>query len=171
MASHHYSFRRVERTDLPRLRRWLEQPHVARWWGDPDAALAEMEEAMAEPSTRPFIILLESEPVGYIQSYDIHAEANHPYRDQPPGTIGIDLTIGEPHLVGKGHGPRIIDAFVGALFDGGAPRIVIDPDPANAAAIRAYSKAGFRPVGQRITQYGPALIMARDTGNGPQQND
>jgi aminoglycoside 6'-N-acetyltransferase len=68
-------------------------------------------------------------------------------------------------LVGKGHGPRIIDAFVRRLFAAGASRIVIDPDPANAAAIRANEKAGFRVFDRRTSIYGPAVLMIRDREN------
>jgi RimJ/RimL family protein N-acetyltransferase len=60
--------------------------------------------------------------------------------------IGIDLFIGEPDLIGRGHGPALIRAF---LRDVAFPRYrvdlcVIGPALSNVAAIRAYEKAGFR---------------------------
>jgi aminoglycoside 6'-N-acetyltransferase len=157
-----YSFRPLAEAELPLVAGWLAEPHVARWWGESDGALDEIRQAMAEPATSPYLILIDGEPVGYIQSYDIHAEGDHPYADQPAGTIGIDISIGVPELVGRGHGPRIIDAFVAGVFANGAPRVVIDPDPDNAQAIRAYAKVGFRPLDRRTSIYGPALLMARD---------
>jgi aminoglycoside 6'-N-acetyltransferase len=159
---HRYAFRPVTDADFPLLGAWLAEPHVARWWGEAEEDLAEIRQHMTSATVKPFIILMDDHPIGYMQSYDIHGEDDHPYRDQPAGTIGIDLSIGEPELIGKGHGPRIIDAFVRQLFAKGAPRVVIDPDPANAAAIRAYAKAGFHGVGPRTSIYGPAVIMARD---------
>ena len=42
-------------------------------------------------------------------------------------------------------------------------RLVIDPDPANARAIRAYEKAGFRRGRVVDTPDGPALLMVRDS--------
>ena len=42
------------------------------------------------------------------------------------------------------------------LFEEGAPRVVIDPDPKNLRAIRAYEKAGFRAFDTRLSPYGPA---------------
>jgi aminoglycoside 6'-N-acetyltransferase len=48
------------------------------------------------------------------------------------------------------------------LLASGIPRIVTDPDPANARAVRAYAKAGFQ--GDRVveTPDGPALLMVRN---------
>ena len=65
-------------------------------------------------------------------------------------------------MVGIGHGPAMIDAFAAKVFDEGVERIVLDPHPDNAHAIRAYEKAGFHAFDQRMTEDGPALMMARD---------
>jgi aminoglycoside 6'-N-acetyltransferase len=155
--------------DLPMLGVWLERPHVAEWWDNVDDKLAEIREAMADPSTQPFIIELDGRPIGYIQCYDPHLEADHPYRDQPRGTLGIDQFIGEPELVRIGHGSRLIAALVEALFQQGAPRVIIDPHPTNGRAIRAYEKAGFNPLDTRTSIYGDALMMARDALGGNRQ--
>src|SRR5262245_32121547 len=106
-----FDFRPLSAGDLALVRRWLAEPHVARWWRDADEAIAEIEAHMSSATVSPYVILMDGRPVGYIQSYDVHAEGDHPYSDQPPGTIGIDLSIGEPDLVGRGHGPEIIKAF------------------------------------------------------------
>jgi aminoglycoside 6'-N-acetyltransferase len=161
-----YAFRPVVAADLPMLGAWLDRPHVAEWWDDADDKLAEIREAMADPSTQPFIVELDGRPIGYLQCYDPHREEGHPYRDQPKGTLGIDQFIGEPELVGAGHGSRLIAAFAEGLFRRGVPRIIIDPDPANGRAIRAYEKAGFRPFDSRTSIYGDALMMARDAPDG-----
>jgi aminoglycoside 6'-N-acetyltransferase len=157
-----FDFRPLQTGDLALVRRWLGAPHVARWWGDADEKIADIREHVTSATVRPYLILMDGRPVGYIQSYDIHGEDDHPYNDQPQGTIGMDLSIGEPDLVGKGHGPAIIEAFARRLFDDGAPRVVIDPDPDNARAIRAYEKAGFIPLGPRSSIYGDVILMARD---------
>jgi aminoglycoside 6'-N-acetyltransferase len=162
-VTHQYSFRPLTTGDLPLMQTWLGAPHMRRWWGDAEPALAELRQAIEEPSTDPFLVLIEGRPGGYIQSYDIHAEPDHPYRDQPPGSIGIDLSLGEADLLGAGHGPRIIEAFVARLFAAGVPRIVIDPAPDNERAIRAYEKAHFRIADRRTTsEYGDAVLMVRD---------
>jgi len=162
-ADFQYDFRAVTEADLPMLSAWLAEPHVAEWWNDgPGAALAEIVEAMESDSTEPLVVELDGKPIGYVQSYDPHLEDDHPYQDQPFGTLGIDVTIGVPELVGIGHGSRLVRAFVEILFEEGCPRVIIDPHPGNGRAIRAYEKAGFRRLGERTTPFGPALIMAID---------
>jgi len=162
-----YDFRDLTRDDLPLVAGWLKQPHLAEWWGDPQEGLAEIEQAIDDVATEPLIVELDGEPIAYLQSYDPHMEDGHPYQDQPFGTLGLDISIGPAALLGKGHGSAIIRQYVELLFSEGAPRLVIDPDPENKRAIRAYEKAGFTAFDTRTTIYGPALMMALDA---PEEN-
>lgn len=162
-ADFRYDFRAVTEADLPMLSAWLAEPHVAEWWNDGQQdPLAEIVEAMASDSTEPLIVELDGTPIGYVQSYDPHLEDDHPYQDQPFGSLGIDVTIGVPELVGIGHGSRLVSAFVEILFEEGCPRVIIDPHPGNKRAIRACEKAGLRSLGERTSRYGAALMMACD---------
>ncbi|KGD95588.1 GNAT family N-acetyltransferase [Rhizobium sp. YS-1r] len=163
-----YQFRDVACEDFPLLAKWLAEPHIAKWWGEVDEELASIEESMTSVETRPMIVEWEGKPIAYLQYYDPHLEEGHPYQDQPKGTLGIDISIGSPELVGKGHGSAIIRQFAAELLAGGAIRIVIDPDPENVAAIRAYEKAGFRYIDTRTSIYGPAYFMALDA---PEETD
>lgn len=161
-----YDFRPVVEDDLPLIAGWLVEPHVAPWWGNPDEEIASIREHIDSISVEPLIVELDGEPIGYLQSYDPHLEDDHPYQDQPFGTMGVDLTIGRPDLVGQGHGSALLRQFVEELLAEGAPRVIIDPDPTNARAIRAYEKAGFRAFDQRSSVYGPALMMKIDAEDG-----
>src|SRR5713101_5464087 len=154
-----YQFRPTLAADLPLIRQWLDRPHVCEWWGDPARGLAAIERHFGDPAIDLFIVSYKDVPIGYQQSYDPHAEADHPLRDQPVGTRGIDQFIGEPDFVGRGHGSAFIRVFVERLFEAGAPRVVTDPNPRNARAIRAYAKAGFQPIDSRVTFSGEALLM------------
>ncbi len=159
-----YGFRPLTHEDMPLLARWLVMPHVAAWWGDKEMEMKGIAETIDSVDTEPFIIELDGKPIGYIQSYDPHLDdGENPFQDQPTGTLGIDQFIGEPELVGKGHGTRLITEFVEMLFEEGAPRVILDPDPANKAAVRTYEKVGFRPVRRfRTENGGDALLMAID---------
>lgn len=157
-----YDFRPVTEADLPMIAGWLAEPHVAEWWDDPEKEIAEIRAHIDSVSVEPLIVELDGSPVAYLQSYDPHLEDDHPYADQPFGTLGIDLSIGPPELVGIGHGSAIVRQFVEELFEEGAPRVIIDPHPDNGRAISAYEKAGFRPIGRRQSEYGDVVLMAVD---------
>jgi aminoglycoside 6'-N-acetyltransferase len=162
MASPGYQFHPVSTAELPLIGEWLNRSHVREWWGDPARGLASIAAHIDDATIDVFIVHHDDEPIGYIQSWDPHAEADHPCRDQPIGTRGIDQFIGEPELIGRGHGSAFIRGFVERLFAAGAPRVVTDPNPSNARAIRAYTKAGFRPIDHRVTISGAALLMRCD---------
>jgi aminoglycoside 6'-N-acetyltransferase len=88
--------------------------------------------------------------------------ARHPFAHLPPGARGIDQSIGDPSLVGRGHGSAFVRAHCDRLFAAGAPAIGTDPHPDNKRAIRAYEKAGFAVTGGPLdTPWGRALLMER----------
>ena len=156
-----YIFRPMVAADLPLIQRWLALPHVREWWGDPEQQYALVSADLAEPNMHQFIVSKAGSPFGYLQSYDL-TDWNTGLGPQPQGTRGIDLFIGDPSMIGRGHGAALIRCFVGDLLEKGLSRVVTDPDPANAHAIRAYEKAGFEKHGPVQTPDGPALLMVRD---------
>lgn len=99
--------------------------------------------------------------MGYLQCYRL-TDWNISFGSQPDGTRGIDLFIGEPEMIGRGHGSGIIRAFADRLLTAGTPRVVTDPDPKNLRAVRASENAGFRKDRLVDTPDGLSLLMARD---------
>jgi aminoglycoside 6'-N-acetyltransferase len=159
MAQENYSFRPMSAGDLPLVRRWLAAPHVVQWWGDAEEQFALLRDDLDEPVMRQFLVSAGGRPFGYVQTYDVAAWPEPGFGRQPAGTHGIDQFVGEPDMLGRGHGCAFIRAFILDLLAAGAPRVITDPDPANARAIRAYAKAGFRQHGFIDTRGGPALLM------------
>jgi aminoglycoside 6'-N-acetyltransferase len=161
-----YQFRPFGTADFAMIRQWLGMPHVVEWWGDPDEQFELVSSDLAEPAMEQFIVAtqgpLGDEPFGYLQCYDLRAWSDPGLGPQPDGTRAIDQFIGRPDMVGRGHGSGFIRSFADEWLQRGIPRIITDPDPANARAIRAYEKAGF--VRDRIadTVEGPALLMVRN---------
>lgn len=150
-----YHFRRATADDLPLIRRWLAEPHVAEWWDDPD----ELDEALDDPDTRLWIVELDGRPFAYLQDYDPHAWPGHHFSHLPPGSRGIDQYIGEADLLEKGHGSAFVRKHVERLFAEGAPAVGVDPSPDNPRAIRAYEKAGFSGDEVRDTDWGVCRLM------------
>ncbi len=157
-----YDFRAVTKKDAALLKRWISSPHWQEWWGDADSEVADILGNLDSDAVEPMIAELDGRPIAYVQTYDPHMEDGHPYQDQPFGTIGIDLSVGEASDLNKGHGSAILTALTRLLFEEGAMRLIIDPDPANMAAVKAFGKSGFVPFDTRTTDYGPALMMALD---------
>lgn len=156
-----YVFRPMTSADLPLVQRWLTEPHVVPWWGDPAEQYHLVSGDLGEPAMDQFIVSLGDTDFAYIQCYDLTAW-NSGFGEHPSGTRGIDQFIGEPGMIERGHGSAFIRSFVDARFKEGAPRIVTDPDPDNTRAVRAYQKAGFEKSGMVDTPDGPALLMIRD---------
>jgi RimJ/RimL family protein N-acetyltransferase len=164
------SFVPVEPQHYSLLRTWLDAPHMQEWWGDPETELGYIRDMVeGRDTTRPFLIVLNGDPIGYIQYWFIGHHQNeqwirdHPWlADLPPETIGVDLSIGCSDKLSKGIGSAALTSFVSALRDEGHSNIIIDPDPNNARAVRAYSKAGFRPVPHLEGRTGDVLIMQHD---------
>ena len=135
-------------------------PHVRQWWGDPSEQYDLVSGDLDEPDG-PVHRRSRSSEFAYLQCYDLTAW-NSGFGDIRRGTRGIDLFIGEPGMIGRGHGSAFIRAFVDDRLRNGAPRMVTDPDPANTRAVRAYEKAGFEKAGMVDTPDGPALLMVRN---------
>jgi aminoglycoside 6'-N-acetyltransferase len=156
-----YAFHPMSRDLLPMIRRWLETPEVVRWWGDPDEQYELVSGDLDHPDMDQFIVALADEPFGYIQCYAV-STWNQGFGPQPQATRGIDQFIGQPSMIGCGHGSGFIRQFTEGLLASGIPRILTDPDPDNTRAVGAYAKAGFQRERVIETTDGPALLMVRN---------
>jgi len=161
MTAARYEFAPMTTADLPLIRHWLETPHVAQWWHDPAEQFELVSGDLGHPDMAQFIVATDARPFAYLQCYNISAwDAG--FGPQPDGTRGLDQFIGEPDMLDRGHGSAFIRAFAEGLLTNGTPRVVIDPDPDNARAIRAYEKAGFSKDRLVDTPDGVALLMFRN---------
>jgi len=121
--------------DAEELRHILETTEVATWWG----RVPEGFPLGDDPDATRFTVLAEGRIAGLIQFGE---ESDPDYRH-----AWIDLYV-DPALQNRGLGTDAIETLVPHLLDErGHHRITIDPATDNAAAIRCYEKAGFRPVG------------------------
>jgi aminoglycoside 6'-N-acetyltransferase len=124
--------------DVPKVAAIQAQPGVASRWGEPDEEKLRGKAAGTDECTA-FAIEQDGEVVGLIQ---YHEEDDPMYRH-----AGIDLFLSED-VHGHGLGTDAVRTLALHLVrDRGHHRLVIDPAADNAPAIRAYEKAGFRPVG------------------------
>ena len=128
------------RRHLPMLRVWLVRPHVARWWGDADEALAFVRE---HPPVRQALIAVDGRPVGYLcwQDPDPKELAAAGLAGLPAGIVDVDILVGEPDFVGRGIGPRALRLLLNRLRDDGAACVGL----AAGAELANISSPGGRP--------------------------
>jgi aminoglycoside 6'-N-acetyltransferase len=126
--------RPLQTGDAGELRRIHATPEVARWWDAPPDDFP-----FEDPGTERWTVLLGGAVVGMVQ---LSEETDPKYRH-----AGIDLFL-DPAVHGRGIGTEVVRRVTRHLLaDRGHHRVTIDPAADNIAAIRAYTKAGFAPVG------------------------
>ena len=144
-------FRPLTEADLGLVEIWLRREHVARWWRDDiGEAIAEFRAGIAgTDAAEYFLIVVDGRPVGLIQTY---LASDHPDWDAVvrvgPAVAGVDLFVGEPELIGRGVGPRILAEFVREVVfaDPATHAVVATVEEPNRRSWRAFEKAGFRHV-------------------------
>ena len=155
----YYSFRPFTVADLPLVARWLRTPEVIRWWGDPEHELTALVQDLDEPSMRQWIVEYQGLPFAYVQAYPVGAWPQVHLKHLRGGTRMIDTFVGEPRMLGLGHGSAFLRELAQMLIDEGAPAVAIDPDAKNQRARCAFARAGFE--GDKIVNasQGPVVVM------------
>jgi len=130
--------RPAARADIPALVAIRSTPEVFAYWRGGDDLVAAVEEDLAEEGSA-YVIELDDRVVGWIQW---QAEEEPDYRH-----ASIDIYL-DPAVHGRGLGTDAVRTLARHLLvDHGHHRLTIDPATDNTAAIRSYTKVGFRPVG------------------------
>jgi aminoglycoside 6'-N-acetyltransferase len=154
-----YHFRPVTCADLPMVVRWLGTPEVMRWWGDPKEQIDLITEDLDEPLMRQWIVEHKGRAFAYVQAYRANTWPQMHLTHLPDGAVVIDAFIGEPAMLGCGHGSAFLHAVGEMLLAEGAPIVAIDPDCDNHRARRAYRRAGFVEESIVETANGPVVVM------------
>jgi aminoglycoside 6'-N-acetyltransferase len=130
--------------DVATLTPIRNEPEILRWWSHLEPG--EMGEFVADEHS--LAIVVDDEVVGAIQ---FDEEDDPMYRH-----AGIDVYLTATRH-DQGLGTEAVRVLAGHLIEErGHHRLTIDPAAENRAAIRAYEKVGFRPVGvMRSYERGP----------------
>ncbi|MFG1913351.1 GNAT family N-acetyltransferase [Micromonospora sp. NPDC048898] len=125
--------------DVPAFATIRATPEVRRWWRGGDDLTESVRADLGDDDLHVYAIEHDGRVVGAIQWY---AEPDPDYRH-----ASLDVFL-DPAVRGAGLGVDAIRTLTRHLIDEyGHHRFTIDPAAANSAAIRAYAKVGFRPVG------------------------
>ncbi|WP_328425063.1 GNAT family N-acetyltransferase [Micromonospora sp. NBC_00389] len=133
------TLRPVTDDDVAALAAIRADPEVRRWWRGGDDLTDSVRADLDDDDLTLYAIEHDGRVIGAIQWY---AESDPDYRH-----ASLDIFL-DPAVRGAGLGVDAIRTLARHLIDEyGHHRFTIDPAAANSAAIRAYAKAGFRPVG------------------------
>ena len=165
-------FRPLTEADLPLVANWLGREHVRRWWRDSlDDSISEYERAIVglDPTDH-YLIGVDGRSVGMIETYLV---SDHPDWEAivhvGEGVAGVDLLIGEEEVIGRGLGPRVLEAFVNEVVfaNQAVHACVAAVDEANRRSWRAFEKAGFEYVRDVEEEGRPHRLMRLDRRYAP----
>lgn len=147
------TFRELRENDLPLMFKWLNRPHVLTWYKESlsqeDVDRKYLPRINGQDPVSCYLIIYNGMPIGHVQSCKMD---NYPVDKEslqlPQGCAGIDIFIGEEDYIHRGLGSTIIKNFLKEVvfvkYD--VKYCVLDPEPQNEVAIKAYKKAGFKYV-------------------------
>jgi aminoglycoside 6'-N-acetyltransferase len=105
-----YNFRPLARADLPMVVHWLGTPEVVRWLGDPKEQIDLITQDLDDPLMRQWIVEHEGRAFAYLQAYLANAWPQTHLTHLPNGAMVVDAFIGEPAMLGCGHGSAFLHA-------------------------------------------------------------
>lgn len=145
------TLRAMTRGDLTAVARWLAEEHVRRWWHQQGEPTLEAVSARYGPridgtsTTRMWVAEVNGRSIGFVQDYRVADHPDYALLTAAPAAIGVDYAIGEPDWVGRGHGVRLLWAWMlkARRRFPDAPTYFAAPDHRNTASLRMLQKAGF----------------------------
>ena len=142
-------FKKIEENDFEMLYKWLNKDHVSKYFShNTDSSFEEVckkyRTRMLEEKMSMNLIIYNNLEIGYIQSYDCDYLDSF---DLSESAIAVDLYIGEESYIHKGYGTKVLKEYIMSILSKQSHNwVVIDPDEDNIAAIKSYTKVGFRHV-------------------------
>lgn len=155
-----FKFEKLTTDHFPLLLKWLKAEHVSKWW-DPDInwtmelirekygsyVLGYKLQDGKNKQFNAYIIYADQTPIGYTQVYNAYDfPRSVPLTSLPPSLAAFDIFIGETSYIGKNIGSTVIQLFLDQYAAPYFEYTFADPDIDNIAAIKSYSKAGFKPI-------------------------
>lgn len=138
--------------DADFLVKWLSNPLVLHYYAGRDKPHdIEMVKKIffQEDNEMKCIIEYDSNPIGYIQFYELDDEGKekYGYTDMEGKIYGTDQFIGEVNYWNKGIGKLVVSSMIEYLITHlNASIIVMDPQTWNVRAISCYEKCGFKKI-------------------------
>lgn len=145
------AFRPMVQDDLAAVARWWRSPHAATWFHGQQVADDEIRDRLlprlrGEHPTQMWLYEVDGVAAGYAQTYRVGDHPEYASKTGDPDAIAFDYLLGEPELLGRGLGTRMVWELCRDVVvrDHGAVRhIIASPNHRNAASLRVLAKCGF----------------------------
>lgn len=151
--------RPVASTDHSLVHEWVSAPR-ARFWGMKGwtvERVGAIYDFLAESPTHfAWIVEINGQPAGIVQTYQPHADPTGATYRVEPGDLGAHLLLSPSSTRMPGLTPALGAALIVAASAGGTRRVVVEPDVNNAKAIKRMESMGFVP--------GPQIQLPGKTG-------
>lgn len=131
---------------IPQLTIWLNKEHVQKWYHDPNEWLKEIRGRHDHfHFLNHFVVLKDSEPIGFAQYYDCFDAKEEWYVANKPGEFfSIDYFIGEEVYLQKGYGKMIVKLLVNEIeCQYPKPKIIVQPENENIASCKTLLANNF----------------------------
>jgi aminoglycoside 6'-N-acetyltransferase len=147
---HRFSVRPMTPGDFANVSRWVNAPHVARWW-DEHRSLEQVA-AYYGPAigggdpTRMWVWEVNGRSVGFSQDYRIGDHPDYALLSARPDAVGFDYALGEAAFVGRGLGTSLVWVFLRDIVWPAYPGVTeffAAPDHRNVASLRLLAKLGL----------------------------
>lgn len=146
------AFRPMEDGDFAAVARWQRARHVREWWDhrSPDEESVRARYAprlRGEQPTRMWVVEVDGTPAGFLQDYRVQDYPDYAVSTRDPDAVGFDYAIGEPALVDRGIGTRMVWEFCRDILRVDYPdaaHILSSPSHRNHRSLRVLAKCGFR---------------------------
>lgn len=147
---HRLSVRPMTLGDLPDVTRWVNEPHVARWWDEHRSTQQVLDyygpALRGEEPTRLFVLEVNGRSIGFVQDYRIRDYPEYVLLAGHPDAVGFDYAIGEPAFVGRGLGTSLLWVYLRDIVWPAYPGVTeffAAPDHRNVASLRVLAKLGL----------------------------
>ncbi len=131
------TLRPLEERDLDPLSAVIQEPSVAKWWGESDEPERLRDNLRMDGGA--FVIEADGDLAGWLGFVE---ETEPEYR-----SVSFDISLSE-RFQGRGLGPDALRTLIRWFaHERGHHRFTIDPNARNERAIKAYAAVGFKTIG------------------------
>lgn len=154
----------AEVDDVELIARWMSEPHVTVRWNQAWSVSRWSEEISKQVNgnhSRPAFILAGGIPLAYIEIYWVALDRLACYYPFAARDLGVHIAIGEEARTGRGLGRQILRLTAESLLreESRCDHVVAEPNVLNEVALRAFTAAGFRRVGEVELPHKTAALM------------